>query len=222
MAHPSHFASNDSPPPNPGLDYEDDEEEDLDEMDSTPSTTAVHNAEDTSTHNNFDDLGDHNSLFPEQNTTLLQSNGNDSHEFPRAQTPQNDHLNAALPGELSPPRSQPQSIPQLDGSLPNLPPLRRPQQSSSNTGVSVTASGGMPWNQLNNGTVTETGAGNNVKKPGDGWKNKRAQEEMSRAWENVVDKEFSLKEFGDVILIGQEQLKNKGTSNLQGERTRFG
>ena len=221
MAHPSHFTSNDSPPSNPGLDYEDEDEDDMDEMDSTPSTTAVHNTEDQSTHHNFDDLGDHNSLFPEQNTTLLQSNGNNNHEFPRAQTPQNDHLNAALPGELSPPRSQPHSIPQLDGSLPNLPPPRRPHQPSSNT-ATVNASGGMPWNQLNNGTGTETGAANNVKKPGDGWKNKRAQEEMSRAWENVVDKDFSLKEFGDVILIGMEQLKNKGSSNSESKRVQFG
>ena len=36
-------------------------------------------------------------------------------------------------------------------------------------------------------------------KPGSGWKSKRAHEEYHRAMESVVDRDFSLREFGDVL-----------------------
>jgi hypothetical protein len=36
-------------------------------------------------------------------------------------------------------------------------------------------------------------------KPGNGWKSKRAQEEYHRAMESVIDRDFSLREFGDVL-----------------------
>ena len=35
--------------------------------------------------------------------------------------------------------------------------------------------------------------------------NKKAQEEYDRAWNNIVDQDFSLKEFGDVVMQGKEQ-----------------
>ena len=41
----------------------------------------------------------------------------------------------------------------------------------------------------------EAGAG----KPGSGWKTKRVQEEYQRAIDGVVDRDFSLKEFGDIF-----------------------
>lgn len=36
--------------------------------------------------------------------------------------------------------------------------------------------------------------------PGAAWKNKRAQEDFQRAMEGVVDRDFSLKEFGDPLI----------------------
>ena len=41
--------------------------------------------------------------------------------------------------------------------------------------------------------------------PGMGWKSKKAQEEMQRSWEFIVDRDFSLKDFGDVVLLGKQQ-----------------
>ena len=40
--------------------------------------------------------------------------------------------------------------------------------------------------------------------PGSGWNNKKAQDEFHRALENVVDQDFTLREFGDVLLEGNE------------------
>lgn len=40
--------------------------------------------------------------------------------------------------------------------------------------------------------------------PGAEWNNKRAQEDFHRAMENVVDKDFSLKEFGDPLIDTRE------------------
>ncbi len=36
-------------------------------------------------------------------------------------------------------------------------------------------------------------------KPGSGWKSKRAQEEYHRAMDSIVDRDFNLREFGDVL-----------------------
>ena len=102
----------------------------------------------------------------------------------RPQTPQNDHLNASAPGELSPPRSQTNDM-----------------RSSFTNGTSlidepiVTTSRSI--NVGSEKAVTD--------QPGMGWKNKKAQEEMNRSWEFVVDKDFSLKEFGDVVMQGKQQ-----------------
>ncbi|RMD40373.1 hypothetical protein DV735_g4738, partial [Chaetothyriales sp. CBS 134920] len=79
--------------------------------------------------------------------------------------PQNDHLNAAAPGELSPPRSQ----------------------------------------ALQDGTAAGLAANGEHDMPGAGWKNKKAQEEKHRALEWVVDRDFSLEPFGDVVLLGKQQ-----------------
>jgi hypothetical protein len=52
------------------------------------------------------------------------------------------------------------------------------------------------------------GIGNNQRDetPGYGWKDKNAQAEMQRAWESVVDRDFSLKEYGDVMMLGKAQI----------------
>lgn len=50
------------------------------------------------------------------------------------------------------------------------------------------------------GRVGGAGAGKMDKdRPGAGWKNKKAQEEMARAWENVVDRDFDVKAYGDPL-----------------------
>ncbi len=98
----------------------------------------------------------------------------------RPQTPQNDHLNASAPGELSPPRSQ------THESRPSF---------TNGTYADVA------------GTAVGTGAVETpmADQPGMGWKNKKAQEEMQRSWEYIVDRDFSLKEFGDVMMLGKQQ-----------------
>jgi hypothetical protein len=101
----------------------------------------------------------------------------------RPQTPQNDHLNAAAPGELSPPRSQthePRSSSFTNGTYADV-------IGTSSTGPAAAA----------DKPITD--------QPGMGWKNKKAQEEMQRAWEFVVDRDFTLREFGDVIMQGKQQ-----------------
>ncbi|RMZ88094.1 hypothetical protein DV736_g4678, partial [Chaetothyriales sp. CBS 134916] len=94
-------------------------------------------------------------------------------------TPQNDHLNAAAPGELSPPRSQAQ-----DG-----------------TAARPVANGEHAADELNK----QGGAGGGEDMPGALWKNKKAQEEKHRALEWLVDRDFSLALFGDVVLLGKQQ-----------------
>lgn len=47
-------------------------------------------------------------------------------------------------------------------------------------------------------------------KPGSGWKSKRAQEEYHRAMESVIDRDFSLREFGDVLAPEETPEKKSG------------
>jgi len=119
-------------------------------------------------------------LFPESAATFM----NTGTDFPRPQTPQNDHLNASAPGELSPPRSQSHSQAQTN---PDLEPAFTFANGHANTNYRA----GSSVNQAASGS-------GDAPKPG-AWKNKRAQEEYIRAMENVIDKDFSLREFGDVM-----------------------
>ncbi|KAJ5983426.1 hypothetical protein N7481_005525 [Penicillium waksmanii] len=77
---------------------------------------------------------------------------------------------AAATSELSPPGSQPQTIPGLStvGALGSL---------------------GEPDSTQPNGKGFDA--------PIASWKSKRAQEEYQRAMENVIDQDFNLNEFGD-------------------------
>jgi len=121
----------------------------------------------------------------------------------RSLTPQNDHLNAAAPGELSPPRSQPTdkvntgttSYGTTNGAS-NVAPMSRgvPEEEEALDGpVDMAAMSGQP---------------------GAGWKSKRAQEEWARALEGVVDRDFSIREFGDVLMpasgAGERQASGSG------------
>lgn len=146
----------------------------MDNDESMLSTPSSHQEDDT-LFDNDDQLHDENddeNLFPG-----AMHDGNSSAYVP-AMTPANDHLNAAAPGELSPPRSQ---------SL------------SRGTNIPTT------WDDLvPDADGPETDEGLSVKRTSEkeqvgAWKSKKAQDEMRRAWDFVVDKDFSLKEYGDVL-----------------------
>ncbi|KIV88587.1 hypothetical protein PV10_08257 [Exophiala mesophila] len=127
------------------------------------------------------DLDEDDSLFPVEDP----------------QTPANNHLNAAAPGELSPPRSQPQS----DDSIPQV---TVPNGNNPQANMTATRQSARPQNtnQVSQEPREEPGAsGERDERPGWGWSNKKAQEEMQRAWDNIVDRDFSLTEYGDVVLL---------------------
>jgi len=153
---------------------------------STPSASASASAQQDASAADLDD-----NLFPQSTTT--------------SGAPANDHLNASAPGELSPPRSQGQS--QEDHhqamSIPN----------GANTSSRVTRSAAAhqaaqyETGQMEDNPAMMGGAeGQRDETPGWAWKNKKAQEEMQRAWDNVVDRDFSLKEYGDVMMLGKAQM----------------
>jgi hypothetical protein len=131
----------------------------------------------------------------------------------RALTPANDHLNAAAPGELSPPRSQPSQAESTTALLPN------PTTTSAAmaNGAATRSSARLANTQSNSRGTGDTGAfpalGVSEKDianmPGGGWKNKKAQEDMHRAWDNIVDRDFSLKEYGDVMMQGKAQMASQ-------------
>lgn len=131
----------------------------------------------------------------EEDDSLFPDNGH-------ARTPANDHLNAAAPGELSPPRSQPHS----DDSVPQTALNGTGQQ--ANTSATRNHSRAHPGSAVLEEQKDETAAAPSANqvverddRPGWGWRNKKAQEEMQRAWDNIVDRDFSLKEYGDIILL---------------------
>ena len=110
-------------------------------------------------------------LFPDADNSTTANTG-------RPLTPQNNHLNAAAPGELSPPQSQ----------------------STSQAVPGITANGtaeGVDRFFAESDTMGAPQPAEDA--PGAGWKSKRAQEEYQRAMETVVDRDFSLKQFGDIL-----------------------
>ena len=112
----------------------------------------------------------------------------------RPSTPKNNHLNATAPGELSPPQSQSTS---------------QPAATDADETVEMGGMGVDGANAYNDVNVNATdGAGEmgglqngNGKPyvPGMGWKTRKAQEEYQRAAETLVDRDFSLREFGDLF-----------------------
>lgn len=116
-------------------------------------------------------------LFPESETN--------TNTDPTLLNPQN-HLNAIAPGELSPPRSQGSEEPDV---LPT-------------SEVNGNGNGHAMEYREEEGRQTQT---QGPAKPGSGWNNKRANEEMQRAWEAMLDKDFNLREFGDVMATEEQQ-----------------
>ena len=141
--------------------------------------TANRDAEMNSSPTSSFDAEEEADLFPESTTT--------------ASNPlvQNDHLNAAAPGELSPPRSQGSEEPETAG----------PSMMSENTNGNPS----MEYREEKMAGIDGGSRGQDPPKPGSGWNNKRAQEEYQRAWDTVLDKDFSLHEFGDVMAVEEQQ-----------------
>jgi hypothetical protein len=104
---------------------------------------------------------------------------------------QNDHLNAAAPGELSPPRSQ-------GSEEPEAAPIGMLNEDTN-------GHPSMDYREEKMAGTNGDSRGQDPAKPGSGWNNKRAQEEFQRAWDTVLDKDFSLREFGDVMALEEEE-----------------
>lgn len=132
---------------------------------------------------------DDDELFPSETTHI--------NAYVAAQTPQNDHLNAAAPGELSPPRSQSISTPSAhtNGFSSAVP---RGIMDGGDVDPNTDEDEGIEMKD--DGRTLRDKFGADKQKPGAGWKNKKAQEQMQAAWEHLVDKDFDIRQFGDVIL----------------------
>ena len=135
------------------------------------------------------------SSLPDNNEDDLFPQSTSASNAPQTPNPPNEHLNASAPGELSPPRSQGHANddqqPTFNGANTSSRRLR-----SAAVGTQRTA-----------GNANATAASvedSREDSPGWGWKNKKAQDEMARAWDNVVDRDFSLKEYGDIMMIANQ------------------
>jgi len=139
-----------------------------DSMLSTPSSNAN------------DDTYDEDNLFPEASGT--------SDSYIPAQIPQNDHLNAAAPGELSPPRTDTNTQSQTQTNGFSSATLALDSNDISEDDEAIDMQG-----------ERSRGVGVENSKPGAGWKNKKTQEEMQRSWDNIVDRDFDIRQFGDPL-----------------------
>lgn len=94
---------------------------------------------------------------------------------------------ASTAGNASPPNSQEAQM--TDAVNGNADSFTQAQENASSIPVDLTREGG---EQADNAKDRE---------PGWGWTNKQAQEEINRAYDLAVDKDFSekLREFGDVL-----------------------
>lgn len=123
------------------------------------------------------------------------------------------HLNALHPREVSPPRSQ-ETTPAIRSSLNgndhdnSVSVLDRDEDEDE--GIAMGDDEDVP----SSGLVTPGTGGNDAGEqdrlrrrrvgerddgPGAGWKNKKAQEEMARAWEFVVDRDWNVRQYGDPL-----------------------
>lgn len=62
------------------------------------------------------------------------------------------------------------------------------------------------------GTNGSHGAEKHV--PGSGWNNKKAQDDLNRAMESVIDQDFNLAEFGDPLL---DAIMGDGNEDTRGQ-----
>lgn len=125
----------------------------------------------------------------------------------RPHTPANDHLNAAVQGELSPPTSQSHTDDMTSNyQESSMAPDTMANGTATRSSARLASMQSMPMGEGATTTAFNSTGNEGADQPGWGWKNKKAQEDMQRAWDNIVDKDFSLKEFGDVMLQGKAQI----------------
>jgi hypothetical protein len=129
-------------------------------------------------------------LFPSDTNAIAHASSTG-----RPLTPQNNHLNALAPGELSPPRSESRSQTEI---MSQKVSTADHGNSMANGNDNENANSSPSWAKESMGQDNKDDAPGDGK-PGSGWKSKRAQEEYHRAMESVVDRDFSLREFGDVL-----------------------
>jgi len=143
-----------------------------DSMLSTPSS------------NGNDDTYDEDNLFPSETATT---------SYIPAETPLNDHLNAAAPGELSPPRSDANTQGQSQMNGFSTAPLAVDSNDISEDDEAIDMKG------EGSRTAGRTTGSEEKNRPGAGWKNKKAQEDMQRSWDFIVDRDFDVRQFGDPL-----------------------
>lgn len=140
-----------------------------------------------------DETFDDDSVF--HNTGANAGSSHTGNTYVQPQTPQNDHLNASAPGELSPPRSQTQSTTSNTANNANV----GDGSMEDDEGVDMPSASGSGGAGAGGQQTQESQAAEEAK-PGAGWKNRKAQDEMQKTWDHhIVDKDFSLREFGDVM-----------------------
>ncbi|EXJ85982.1 hypothetical protein A1O1_06351 [Capronia coronata CBS 617.96] len=187
---------------------------DLDETMTTSTSSTPSALQDTT---EIDESFEDDSLFPEP--TDNNGGGDGGTDHPRT-PPASDHLSASAPGDLSPPLSQPQS--QSDEGAVSTTQARGAGTGSSmpngsHVGANIAATRSAPRSTAPSAIdaaqrgeePTESQAPNSNERderPGWGWKNKKAQEELQRAWDSIIDRDFNLKEYGDVVMLGKAQL----------------
>jgi hypothetical protein len=173
---------------------------------SSPSNADEHDSDQNPSNDDDDDQD----LFPSSD---------------QPSTPKNNHLNAAAPGELSPPQSQSTSQQIQTGAEESVKMSGmgddEAEDAYNNANVDVHGTDGA--GEL----VEEQQDGSGMNKqyaPGMGWKTRKAQEEYQRAAETLVHRDFSLREFGDlfddraVVLHQPEQRQQQGQQEEQEEK----
>ena len=133
--------------------------------------------------NDKENDSDHNPYHENEDQDLFPSSD-------RPSTPKNNHLNATAPGELSPPQSLSTSQRLVDSVADDL----------IETG-GMAGKGAADYHKTNgmDGAGEMEGQRNEKHVPGAGWKSKKANEEYQRAVETLTDRDFSLREFGDLF-----------------------
>ncbi|KIX94431.1 uncharacterized protein Z520_09817 [Fonsecaea multimorphosa CBS 102226] len=162
---------------------------------TSSSPSALHDTIDAD--EGFED----DNLYPDD---MNNDNDGDHSQSDRPHTPANDHLNAAAPGELSPPRSQRQSQSEDLQQQPTSRAMANGTATRSSARVAAMQGKSDAEAQAQATAMSDDRDGRG--KPGWAWRSKKAQEDRQRAWENIVDRDFSLKEFGDVMLQGKAQV----------------
>lgn len=109
----------------------------------------------------------------------------------RPSTPKKNHFNATALGELSPPQSQSasQRVGAAADDTATTGVMNGDAEAAAHKNVNGTGGGASMHGDQNGATHV----------PGMGWKTKKANEDYHRAAETLADRDFSLREFGDLF-----------------------